>query len=245
MHKQEGLPPELINALEWCGFQWHDPCNIDDFETGYSETLGLYMNKQDPNVGRSYKTEDGLLLGRWQDKIRSEFAKGALDEYKIKKLKDIGFKRRKLRASPKEAFERGVEETIEFKERLGKADAPCGFKTLGGYPLGEWQAHQRRAFNKGKLSLGQIQKLEQIGFKFCRTKNEAIVRERRQRGRKQGVRLEALDQALRRFEESKKRKVYTYADNRKLKCSICGKNDDPMYLADQLYCPACFLISYR
>lgn len=173
-YREGKLPIDRIQWLEVIRFNWkRNKTEYDDFEKGFDETF-IYQNRfGDSNAHRNYTTLEGFPLGTWQYKQRELYKKGGLDAEKIKRLKSLGFKWR-LSYSPAEAFAKGFVETMKYKEEFGNPNALVSYKTRDSYPLGEWQAHQRKAFNKGKLDKEKIRLLEEIGFLWKRvTKDEA------------------------------------------------------------------------
>jgi len=167
-YREGKLPIDRIQWLDFIRFNWtQHTTQYDDFEKGFNETFiyeGIFGDSNAPN---NYTTDDGYPLGIWQYKQRQLYEKGDLDYIKIKRLESLGFKWR-LASSPTEAFAKGLVETMKYKEEFGNPNAIVRYKTRDGYPLGEWQAHQRKAFNRGKLDKERIQMLEEIGFEWKR-----------------------------------------------------------------------------
>ena len=69
-----------------------------------------------------------------------------------------------LSCNDKQRFIPILSQTLLYKERTGKPNAPISYKTPEGYQLGKWQSHQRENYKKGKLSPDRIKRLEEIGF---------------------------------------------------------------------------------
>ncbi|MBF8276855.1 MAG: helicase [Candidatus Brocadiaceae bacterium] len=114
------------------------------------------------NAPSNYKTPEGYSLGSWQDRQRQYYRKGRLISDRIRKLEEIGFKWNVL----EDAFEKGFQETVKYKNQFGDPNAPCVYKTAEGYSLGQWQAHQRTLSRKGLLLPNDVKQLEEIGFKW-------------------------------------------------------------------------------
>ena len=96
-----------------------------------------------------------------------------MEQDKIKKLEKVGFTWRKFKKVPfrykeqlgrEESFNKGLEETLRYKEQHGTANAPLNYETSDGFNLGTWQDIQRNKLRKGKLEQDKIKKLEDIGF---------------------------------------------------------------------------------
>jgi hypothetical protein len=79
----------------------------------------------------------------------------------MRRLEKIGFTWEIL----EEKFEKGIQETLLYKERTGNPNAPRNYST-SGFWLGDWQSHQRERYKIGKLSSDRIKRLEDIGFKW-------------------------------------------------------------------------------
>jgi hypothetical protein len=78
--RNEGQRP--INLVEIIGRQWD----------WYGLTLRYRDEFDNPNAVQSYKTEDGLLLGRWQGTQKGNYKRGVLTPERIRCLEEIGFK---------------------------------------------------------------------------------------------------------------------------------------------------------
>jgi len=61
-------------------------------------------------------------------------------------------------------FKKGYEETIKYKARFGKPNAPHTYVTPEGYRLGAWQSTQRVKYKNNRISLVKFRKLKKIGF---------------------------------------------------------------------------------
>ena len=121
-----------------------------------------------PNVSANYKTAEGYRLGAWQSTQRVRYKIGKLSPERIKRLEHIGFTWGELGTKRKDGewFEKGLQETLRYKESTGNSNTPMSYKTATGYRLGSWQNDQRDNYRKGKLSLERIKRLEELGFKW-------------------------------------------------------------------------------
>jgi superfamily II DNA or RNA helicase len=128
----------------------------------YGLTLQFKDHFGDPNSPIRYSTPEGYNLGGWQNNQRFYYKKGKMSQDKFQRLDDIGFTWGPL----DDQFEKGINETLKYKNETGDANAPMRYKTLEGYRLGKWQSHQRDSYKKGKISQDRIQKLEAIGFRW-------------------------------------------------------------------------------
>ena len=155
-----------IQRLEEIGFKWG--FLEEKFEKGFQETISYKESTGNPNVANNYKTADGYQLGSWQSEQRKHFKKNKLFPERIKRLEDIGFTWGIL----EEQFEKGFQETLRYKESTGNPNAPNRYKTAEGFRLYYWQSSKRDRYKKGKLSSEQIRRLEEIGFKWERSKEQ-------------------------------------------------------------------------
>ncbi|MBI5674921.1 MAG: Helicase associated domain protein [Nitrospirae bacterium] len=164
-YKKGKLGTEKIKMLEEIGFNW--PFIEGAFEKGFQETLKYKDEFGDANTRLSCTKSDGYNLGNWQSTQRQNYKNGKLDSERIKRLEAIGFKWERI----EDAFEKGFQETLRYKEQTGDANTPQRYKTPDGYALGSWQDTQRQNFKNGKLDSERIKRLEAIGFKWARKKD--------------------------------------------------------------------------
>ena len=65
-----------------------------------------------------------------------------------------------------ELFEKGFQETLQYKEETGDPNVSQNYRTLEGYTLGTWQSTQRTNYKKGLLSPDRARRLATVGFKW-------------------------------------------------------------------------------
>jgi hypothetical protein len=128
----------------------------------YGLTIRYKEEFGDANVPHEYETSEGYSLGYWQVNQRRLYKRGKLNNERVHKLKGIGF----ILSPLENAFEKGLRETLRYKEQFGDANAPKRYKTNDDFNLGNWQIQQRQNYKKGLLISERIHKLEQIGFKW-------------------------------------------------------------------------------
>jgi superfamily II DNA or RNA helicase len=161
-YKKGELSTDRIKRLEEIGFTWD--ILEETFEKGFQETLLYKENTGDPNAPLRYKILEGFRLGIWQSTQKDNFKKRNLSPDRIKRLEDIGFKWEIQEAKYEEAFEKGFQETLLYKENTGTPNVPTSYRTAEGYLLGTWQNNQRRLYKKRILSSDRIERFEEIGF---------------------------------------------------------------------------------
>jgi superfamily II DNA or RNA helicase len=157
-YKKGKLSPDRIKRFEDIGFTLE--IFEEQFEKGFQETLLYKESTGNPNAPGSYKTTEGLQLGRWQNTQRMRYKKGKLSPDRIERFEKIGFTWDIL----EEQFEKGFQETLLYKESTGNPNAPNSYKTVRGFLLGSWQGDQREMYKKEKISPDRIDRLEKIGF---------------------------------------------------------------------------------
>jgi hypothetical protein len=152
------ISPNRIKRLEDIGFIWGKL--KEQFEQGFQETLLYKERTGNPNTPRRYKTVEGFTLGTWQGTQKKIYKKGKMSPDRIRRFEEIGFTWELL----EEQFEKGFQETLLYKEKIGNPNAPKGYKTGEGYLLGSWQSNLMHNYKKGNLSTYRIERLEKIGF---------------------------------------------------------------------------------
>jgi superfamily II DNA or RNA helicase len=158
------LDPKRIYLLEGIGFIFETLEKSFDktFEKGFEETLIYKIMTGNPNAFKNYKTRDKFNLWDWQRKIRELYQVVGLSQYKIQRLKDIGFI-----FDPDQAdFEIGFRETLIYNGQMHTPNAFENYKKPDGFELWAWQEKQRELYKDGRLSPDKIRKLEDIGFIF-------------------------------------------------------------------------------
>lgn len=168
-YKVKKLLPDRMKRLENVGFTWYPL--VDAFERGFEETVKYKEKHETPNAPAKHITDDGFRLGKWQCKQREIYKNNKLAPHRISRLINIGLVFDPLR----EAFERGYEETVKYKEQNGTPNAPDRYVTPTGFKLGLWQRHQKNYFKNKKLSPAKIRRLEKLDF-IWDTLNETFKR---------------------------------------------------------------------
>lgn len=160
LYRARKLSPERMKRLEEIGFKY-GVSKEELFEKGIIETVLYKYRTGNANAPKNYKASEGFSLGSWQRTQRHKYVENKLSPEQIKGLEDVGFKWALLL---EDTFEKGFQETVNYKEKKGSPNAPLGYKTFEGFHLGTWQDHLKKYYEKGKLSPEQIQRLEEIGF---------------------------------------------------------------------------------
>ncbi len=106
------------------------------------------------------KWSENPQLGTWVSKQRHVYKKGRLSEERVARLEALGFVLDLLTANWEEMFQA----LVAFKENQGHCGVPQGWSE--NPQLGTWVNRQRQAFRKGKLSEGQVARLEDLGVEW-------------------------------------------------------------------------------
>lgn len=83
------LSEEQIARLEAIGMEWEGKFELQ-WRGSYMAACEYFRERGDLNVPVAYRTKDGIMLGKWIRRQRSQYAKGKLLEDKVKKLDRIG-----------------------------------------------------------------------------------------------------------------------------------------------------------
>jgi hypothetical protein len=104
-------------------------------------------------------------LGKWVCNQRERHRKGLLSKKRVQSLKELGFQFDRHNAR----WESRYCELFEFKENHGHCNVPDSWPE--NLRLARWVMTQRQMYRKGQLTQNRIQRLETIGFVWCRQKH--------------------------------------------------------------------------
>jgi superfamily II DNA or RNA helicase len=151
---KETLSPERIARLDQLGFSW-DPL-AEDWERNFA-ALERFKQREGNARPSGEHREDGLNLGRWVQKHRTE--KERLSPERIARLDQLGFSWDPMT----EDWERNFTALKRFKEREGNVRPTRGHQE-DGLNLGNWVKVQRS--DRETLSPERIARLDQLGFSW-------------------------------------------------------------------------------
>ncbi len=150
------LSTESIERLEKIGFVWRpiDAAWEEKFDalSNYKSTYG------DCNVPKKWSQNPSLSV--WTVKQRMDFRKGSLPIERSKRLDELGFEWEPF-ANIWDEFFAALE---SYKLQHGDCNVPR--EGADNPKLGKWCAHQRTAYQKGKLTVERIKRLEELGFSW-------------------------------------------------------------------------------
>jgi len=139
------------------GWTW-DPYS-DQWQEGYKH-LNIYVKREgNALVPAKYKNKEGFTLGRWVRRRRWDYSQGKLSAEKRSALEQLpGWTWDVL----DDMWQEGFDHLREYAHHKGSALVPRKYVANDGYNLGNWVVKQRSDRRKGKLSLEQQNKLEEL-----------------------------------------------------------------------------------
>ena len=163
------LTSEQVEKLDAIGMRWESVRDIV-WEKNYDAAKKYYSEHGDllPNV--TYKTGNGIKLGRWVAQLRSYRKSGICNacftDERLKLLDEIGM----VWDVPDYLFEKNYAALLDYYRENGNADVPSFYVTADGLRLGTWVCNTRNRRNgKGKgadLTAEQIKRLDELGFSW-------------------------------------------------------------------------------
>ena len=159
------LPRELIQRLEKLGFDW-DPLS-SAWDAMFSELQAFKKTHGHCKVPQRW-SENPKLWG-WVNNQRTFKLTDRLTAERIQRLEDLGFEWRPQSST----WDRMFAELRAFKETHGHCNVP------GRWPenpkLGHWVTNQRSFKLTDRLTAERIQRLEDLGFEWRRSRPDQAV----------------------------------------------------------------------
>jgi hypothetical protein len=161
-----GLLAERIRRLDEIGFTWE---LTDLSKPGWQRCWERLMEfrKRFGHCHVPATWAEDRALGFWAVQLRYYRKRGRLSEERIRQLDDVGFvwEPQALRSSEQNPrWLARLAELEAFHQQHGHWRVPVGLAEFR--PLRIWVDNQRISYRHGDLSVGRIQRLEQIGFPF-------------------------------------------------------------------------------
>ena len=128
----------------------------NDWDIAFAEYKKYIAENKDPNVPAGYEV-NGIELGKWV-RVQRQKRRPPTQERRDK-LNQIGF----IWDLPTHEWEYAFSKLLKFVKENGHANAPDKFK-VDDFGVGGWCYRQRK--NKSKLEKWQIEKLNEISFKW-------------------------------------------------------------------------------
>lgn len=161
-------PPtqEQIERLDKIGMYWGN-CNENQWMQGYEAAKQYFQAHGNLDVPTMYKTNDGVLLGKWVARQRyvyqnPEKSTKPLTQDRIDLLEGIGMIWQKA-----DSWQHRYELAQKYLEKHGNLNIPATYKTDDGIWLGRWIYEQRRSLQPGAkktLSIEKREKLRRLGI---------------------------------------------------------------------------------
>ena len=126
----------------------------------YLQAKQYYKKNGDLLIPEKYITDEGIKLGYWIKRQRSNYKNNQLSSERIKLLEDIGM----VWSVRNNQWNDYYELAAEYYEEKGDLLVPLRYVTVKGRALGSWISTQRSAYKSGKLSKDRIELLEKIGM---------------------------------------------------------------------------------
>jgi superfamily II DNA or RNA helicase len=156
LNSKRKLSAERIALLDSVGFIWYT--YSQDLEKWIKELI-LYKSKHgDCRVPYAYKPN--RPLSSWVNNLRQRYSKGKLTSDILQRLEEIGFEW-KLTSTD---WEKHFEDLKCYFNKYGNCRPPADCVEFNR--VGAWCGNQRQKYQKGTLSLEQIDKLNSIGFEW-------------------------------------------------------------------------------
>ncbi|MCD8119144.1 MAG: helicase associated domain-containing protein, partial [Lachnospiraceae bacterium] len=120
-----------------------------------------YMTEQNVRYVAQDVVVDGFWLGKWLAAQRKALEAGELSTEQEQYLQSMP-----LYTKSEIQWEDAYAQAAEYYKTHGDLDVPRRYISATGYGLGSWVSYQKQQRRKGKLSAGQIQRLDEIGFEW-------------------------------------------------------------------------------
>jgi len=194
--KQTAMTPSRIEQLEIVGFKWalQRHTTMKSWNERFEELKSYKLEKGNCNVPIRYKNNPSL--GQWVSTQRQEYGakkkgnKTNITAERIKALEEVGFVwslRDTSKMAPRKTWDAHFQSLKDFKEKNGHCDVRVRSKQHPTGSLGRWVEKQRHHYNsrvdgkESKISDEQIEKLEDLGFKWRVRNEKRSVIERREK----------------------------------------------------------------
>jgi len=159
-YRSDKLTAARIAELNALGMVWGTP-HTDSYRTGVNYLRAYIAQEGHANVPRKYVTDDGVTLGRWVSKRRSDRRIGCLAAARIAELDALGVV---WGSSHTDSYRTGVNYLRAYIAQEGHANVPRRYVTDDGVTLGNWVATRRRDCRAGKLTAARIAELNALGM---------------------------------------------------------------------------------
>ncbi|MEG2842484.1 MAG: Helicase associated domain protein [Ruthenibacterium sp.] len=167
--KNSGAKPtdEQVARLDHIGMYWGDS-NDAKWQKNYEAAKKYYRENGNLNVVTTYKTPDGIALGKWvynqrTARMHPDKINNIITDERVALLDEIG-----MDWQQEDSWETRYRLAQEYAKQHGDLKVPATYKTKDGIWLGNWLYQQRRIKNgktaNQKLTYEQAKKLEALGL---------------------------------------------------------------------------------
>ena len=146
---------QLLNDL---GMDWSPKDSL--WNKMYELAKSYFVENKNLLIPDTYKTSQGVNLGRWISTQRNNYRKKILSKEKITALEKIDM----IWDVNEYQWLKMYNLAQEYYNQNGNILIPDKYLTKDGVRLGIWMGHQRRAFREKKLSQERVMLLEKIGI---------------------------------------------------------------------------------
>ena len=183
-YKSGRLDEDKVRRLEAIGMVW----GVEEarWERQYQAAADYYREHGDLDIPAQYETPDGLKLGQWLKRMRRDHRKGVLKREAVRRLEAIGITW-DVRDRQWEDYFRAAQ---GYYREHGNLRITPSYVDQDGNCLGTWVQRLRRWYKQGKLTAGQIRRLEDIGMVWKVAQQYGSSRPKRQQsGASSNVRI--------------------------------------------------------
>ncbi|WP_028477384.1 DEAD/DEAH box helicase [Nocardia sp. CNY236] len=158
------LSTEHAAVLTSYGIDWHPSASrrnarwtvalraLADYRAAHGHT----------NVPVTYVTADGLYLGRWLQRRRTQYRDGSLPDELATRIRAEGVEL-VAESSSAQVWHRHLEALAAYRREHGHANPPQRFTTSDGFRLGAWLARCRTEHRRGRLGRAHLDALHALG----------------------------------------------------------------------------------
>ena len=164
--KEGDLNQDQLERLALLGIEKQNKYD-KQWERYYAEAEKYFRSYGNLDIPVSYKTKNGMALGRWMSKQRCD---NELPMDRKKKLESIGMKQK----NKYDLWGQRYILAVKYYEENGNIDIKQNYKTAGGVWLGKWIYEQRK--NKDRLLPEQISLLDELKINWNIRKLEKKVK---------------------------------------------------------------------
>lgn len=151
------LTEEQVERLNSIGMDWDDKYTAQ-WKQAYKAACEYYKEHGNTDIPVAYETSDGILLGRW---IRRQRTNAKLTDEQRKQLCRIG-----MIWNTGDPWEIRYSLAQKYYKEHGDLEVPPQYKAGDDIWLGKWVQVQRQLYKQGKLDRDKYRRLDAIGMRW-------------------------------------------------------------------------------